>query len=56
MDEKNKVSHRGRALAEFVAEFPKAQAWLRQRLAESKPPKPDHSQFEHNDWSKERMC
>ncbi|MCL2457733.1 MAG: XTP/dITP diphosphatase [Desulfobulbus sp.] len=56
MDKKSQVSHRGRALAEFVAEFPKAQVWLRQRLAENKPPKPDHSQFEHNDWSKERMC
>jgi XTP/dITP diphosphohydrolase len=56
MAEKNRVSHRGRALAEFVAEFPKVQVWLRQRMAEIKPPKPDHSQFEHNDWSRERMC
>jgi len=55
MEEKSRVSHRGRAMAEFAAEFPKVQVWLRQRMAEIKPPKPDHSEFEHNDWSKERM-
>jgi XTP/dITP diphosphohydrolase len=55
MEEKSRVSHRGRALAEFAAEFGKVQAWLRQRMAELKPPKPDHSEFEHNDWSQERM-
>ncbi len=55
MEEKSKVSHRGRALAEFVAEFPKVQIWLRQRMAEIKPPKADHTEFEHNDWSQERM-
>lgn len=55
MAEKSVVSHRGRALAEFAAEFPKVQVWLRQRMAEIKPPKPDHSEFEHNDWSKEKM-
>ncbi len=55
MEEKGRVSHRGRAMAEFAAEFPKVQVWLRQRMAEIKPPKPDHSEFEHNDWSKERM-
>ena len=56
MAEKSGVSHRGRALAEFGAEFAKVQVWLRQRMAEIKPPKPDHSEFEHNDWSQERMC
>jgi len=56
MAEKSRVSHRGKALAEFAAEFPKVQVWMRQRMAEIKPPKPDHSQFEHNDWSSERMC
>ncbi|WP_028317130.1 XTP/dITP diphosphatase [Desulfobulbus elongatus] len=56
MAEKSRVSHRGKALAEFAAEFAKVQVWLRQRMAESKPSKPDHSQFEHNDWSRERMC
>ena len=52
MEEKNKVSHRGKALAEFKAEFPQVLKWLTQRLLEEKPPKPDHSEFEHNDWSK----
>jgi len=55
MEEKSRVSHRGRALTEFAAEFDKVQVWIRQRMAEIKPPKPDHSQFEHNDWSQERM-
>ena len=52
MAEKNKVSHRGKALAELKAEFPQVLKWLEQRLAEEKPPKPDHTEFEHNDWSK----
>jgi XTP/dITP diphosphohydrolase len=55
MAEKSAISHRGRALADFAAEFSKVQVWLRQRMAEIKPPKPDHSEFEHNDWSKDRM-
>ncbi len=55
MEEKSSVSHRGRALADFAAEFGKVQSWLRQRMAELKPPKPDHAEFEHNDWSQERM-
>jgi len=50
-EEKNKISHRGKALADFAAEFPKVSIWIDQRLAEEKPPKPDHSQFEDNDWS-----
>ncbi len=54
-EEKNKVSHRGKALAEVVGEFDKILTWLQARLNEVKPPKPDHSQFEHNDWSKEKM-
>ncbi|MFC1883656.1 XTP/dITP diphosphatase [Thermodesulfobacteriota bacterium] len=33
-DEKNKVSHRGKAMAEFRAEFQKVLVWLRQRLEE----------------------
>lgn len=52
MEEKNKVSHRGNALAELRAEFPQVLKWLSQRLAEEKPAKPDHTEFEHNDWSK----
>lgn len=53
MDEKNKVSHRGKALAEVKSEASRIKKWLEQRLAEEKPPKPDHSQFEDNDWSDE---
>lgn len=52
MEEKNRVSHRGKALAEFKSEFPMVLKWLKQRIQEEKPPKPDHSEFEHNDWSK----
>jgi XTP/dITP diphosphohydrolase len=55
MEEKNRVSHRGKALAEVGAEFDKIMIWLRARLTEAKPEKPDHRQFEHNDWSRERM-
>ncbi|PLX47308.1 MAG: Non-canonical purine NTP pyrophosphatase [Desulfobulbaceae bacterium] len=55
MEEKNKVSHRGRALAEVAAEMPKILKWLEQRLFEEKPQKPDHSEFEHNDWSEPYM-
>ncbi|MEA3468858.1 MAG: XTP/dITP diphosphatase [Thermodesulfobacteriota bacterium] len=51
MEEKNKVSHRGKALAELRDEFDKVIIWLNQRLAEAKPPKPDHSEFEEDDWS-----
>lgn len=55
MAEKNRVSHRGKALAEVCAEFDKILIWLNARLTEMKPEKPDHRQFEHNDWSRERM-
>ncbi len=51
MDEKNKISHRGKALSEFTDEFSKVMIWLNQRLSEEKPPKADHSDFEHDDWS-----
>ena len=54
--EKNRVSHRGRALAEFVSEFDKVLAWLNARLTEAKPPKPDHTEFEHNDWSDDKIA
>ena len=53
MEEKNRVSHRGKALQEFAAEFDKVLVWLGQRLLEQKPPKPDHNQFENKDWSDE---
>lgn len=53
MVEKNRVSHRGKALADVKAEASKIKKWLEQRLHEEKPAKPDHNQFEHNDWSNE---
>lgn len=55
MEDKSTVSHRGKAMAEFAAEIDNVQAWTRQRMDELKPPKPDHSEFENNDWSEERM-
>lgn len=55
MAEKNRVSHRGLAVAQVAAEFDKVLKWLEQRLFEEKPEKPDHEQFEHNDWSEEIM-
>lgn len=51
MDQKNTVSHRGKAMAEFKDEFDKVMVWLKQRLDEEKPEKPDHDQFMDNDWS-----
>ena len=54
-EEKNRVSHRGKALQEVAAEFNKVLTWLEARLTEVKPPKPDHAQFEHNDWSDDKM-
>ncbi len=51
MDEKAKISHRGKALLELKSEVDKVMKWLEIRLEEEKPPKPDHSEFENNDWS-----
>lgn len=53
MDEKNTVSHRGKALKEVKSEITKIKKWLDQRIAEEKPEKPDHSLFENKDWSDE---
>lgn len=36
IEEKNQVSHRGKAMAEFRDEFGKVLIWLRQRLAEAR--------------------
>jgi XTP/dITP diphosphohydrolase len=55
LEEKRLVSHRGRALKEMTGELDKILVWLRQRILEEKPAKPDHSQYEHNDWSAEKM-
>jgi len=43
--------HRGHALAEVAAEATKIATWLKHRLLEVKPPKPDHKEFANNDWS-----
>ena len=55
MKDKSRISHRGRAMQEFSAEFENVITWIRQRMDEIKPEKPDHDQFAHNDWSQERM-
>lgn len=51
MDEKNAISHRGKALAEFKSEIKMVLQWIDQRLNEEKPQKPDHRLFSNNDWS-----
>ena len=51
LEEKNKVSHRGKVLAEVKAEFDKIMVWLKQRTREEMPMQPDHGEFEGNDWS-----
>lgn len=52
MEEKNKVSHRGKVLAELSSEFGKVMKWIEQRILEEMPAQPDHSEFKNNDWSK----
>ena len=51
MEEKNKLSHRGKALSQVKDELPLIKKWLKQRLEESRPAHPDHSKFADNDWS-----
>ena len=51
LDEKNKVSHRGKVMAELRLEFSKVMKWLETRMMEELPPQPNHSEFEGNDWS-----
>jgi XTP/dITP diphosphohydrolase len=43
MEEKNKVSHRGKVLSELSGEFDKVLKWLEQRTIEEMPEQPDHS-------------
>ncbi len=43
IEEKNAVSHRGKALDELKQEFDKALIWTKQRLAEVKPPCGSHN-------------
>jgi XTP/dITP diphosphohydrolase len=51
MEEKNRVSHRGKVFKEVKTEFDKIMVWLKQRIMEEMPEQPDHSAFEENDWS-----
>jgi len=51
MEEKNQISHRGKALNEVKNELPMIKKWLAQRLLEERPPHPDHNEFKNNDWS-----
>lgn len=51
MEEKNRVSHRGKALKDLRNEFDSVMKWLDIRFQEEKPEKPDHNEFMHNDWS-----
>jgi XTP/dITP diphosphohydrolase len=52
LEEKNKVSHRGKVLSELSGEFAKVLKWLEQRMQEELPEQPDHREFEDNDWSR----
>jgi XTP/dITP diphosphohydrolase len=51
IDQKNRVSHRGKVLSEINSEWEKIRKWTEVRLMEAAPPKPDHDQFMDNDWS-----
>ncbi len=51
MEEKNRISHRGKVFKEVKTEFDKIMVWLKQRIMEEMPEQPDHSAFEENDWS-----
>jgi XTP/dITP diphosphohydrolase len=53
IDEKSKVSHRGKALAELKSELSGIKKWVVTRLNEERPEKPDHSLFKTKDWSDE---
>lgn len=55
MADKSKISHRGKAMQEFSAELENVLTWIKQRMDELKPEKADHEEFEHNDWSQDRM-
>ncbi|THB76639.1 MAG: XTP/dITP diphosphatase [Desulfobulbaceae bacterium] len=51
LTEKNSVSHRGKVMKEIQSEIPKIMQWVKTRMMEELPEQPDHSEFEHNDWS-----
>ncbi len=50
MEEKNTISHRGKALNDFRSEIDKVLKWLDIRLEEEKGPKPDHDQYKNKVW------
>lgn len=52
-EQKNSVSHRGKALKEVKVELKMITKWLEQKLLEEKPAKPDHNHFKGNDWSED---
>lgn len=51
LDEKNKISHRGKVLTELHSEFPKVLKWIDTRMKELLPVQPNHDEFKNNDWS-----
>ncbi len=53
MDEKSRISHRGKALAELKSEFKNIKKWVDNRTSEEQPAKPDHSRYLNKDWSDE---
>jgi XTP/dITP diphosphohydrolase len=53
LEEKSRVSHRGKALAEVKNELESIKKWIVNRLIEEQPKKPDHDQFLGKDWSDE---
>jgi len=53
MDEKSRVSHRGKALAELKTELKNVKKWIENRISEGRPVKPDHSIYSNKDWSDE---
>ena len=53
MEEKSRVSHRGKALMEVKNELKSIKKWIENRLAEEQPAKPDHNEFKNKDWSDE---
>ena len=55
MNNKPIFNYRGKAMQEFAAELDKVMQWIQLRMSEVKPPKPDHAEFEHNDWSEESI-
>ncbi len=50
MEEKNTISHRGKALNDFRSEIDKVLRWLDLRLEEEKGPKPDHDKYKGKVW------